>query len=201
MGNRSVAPMRAAKIGYIVISACLCVFGCLLMSMPTFSAALLGVICGVLLIVFGAVRLAGYFSRDLFRLAFQYDLTLGIVLIVMGVILLLHPAGLMTFLCVALGLYIFADGLFKLQIALESRRFGIGAWWLVLALAVLTALCGVMLMFRPGEGTAFLMVLLGVTLLVEGVLNLCTVLTTVKIIRHQVPDDVIDVDVCEESGE
>ena len=134
MGNRSVAPMRAAKIGYIVISACLCVFGCLLMSMPTFSAALLGVICGVLLIVFGAVRLVGYFSRDLFRLAFQYDLTLGIVLIVMGVILLLHPAGLMTFLCVALGLYIFADGLFKLQIALESRRFGIGVRGITLEL-------------------------------------------------------------------
>ena len=81
MSPRSVAPMRAAKIGYIIISVALCVLGIVLIAVPGFSAKALGIICGILLILFGAVRIAGYFSRDLYRLAFQYDLPLGFLLI------------------------------------------------------------------------------------------------------------------------
>ncbi len=75
---RSTAPMRAAKTGYIIISAVLCVLGAVLIAFPDFSVSLLGVICGITMIVFGIVKLTGYFSKDLYRLAFQYDLTSGV---------------------------------------------------------------------------------------------------------------------------
>ena len=64
---RSVAPMRTAKIGYIVISVLLCALGILLIAVPEFSVSAVGVICGAILIVFGIVRLVGYFSKDLYR--------------------------------------------------------------------------------------------------------------------------------------
>lgn len=197
MRMRSVAPMRTAKIGYILVSVALCVLGAVLIAVPEFSAAALGVIGGVTLIVFGVVRLIGYFSRDLYRLAFQYDLTLGILLIALGAILLIHPAGLMTFFCITYGIFILSDGLFKIQIAMEAKSFGLRQWWLVLVLAVLTGLGGLVLMLRPGEGSHLLMVLLGITLLTEGVLNGCTVLTAVKIVRNQIPDK-IETDTFEE---
>lgn len=200
MGTRSIAPMRAAKIGYIIVSAALCVLGVVLIAVPELSAAALGTICGALLIVFGIVRLTGYFSRDLYRLAFQYDLPFGILLIVLGVILLIHPAGLMNFICIACGIFILSDGLFKIQIATEAKSFGIRNWWLILVLAVLTGICGLTLMFRPGEGSSLLMVLLGITLLAEGILNFSTVITAVKIVKNQMPD-VIEADVYEEGEE
>ena len=200
MDTRSIAPMRAAKIGYIVVSAALCILGAVLIAVPELSAAVLGTVCGVLLIVFGIVRLTGYFSRDLYRLAFQYDLPFGILLIVLGVILLIHPAGLMNFICITFGIFILSDGLFKIQIATEARSFGIRNWWLILVLAVLTGICGLTLMFRPGEGSSLLMVLLGITLLAEGILNFSTVLTAVKIVKNQRPD-VIETDVYEEGEE
>lgn len=185
---RSIAPMRTAKIGYIVISAALCALGILLLVDPAVSAAMLGGIFGVLLILFGCIRLVGYFSRDLYRLAFQYDLVFGILLLALGVIMLARPGSLMNFICIAMGLTIMADGLFKVQIALDSRRFGISKWWLILALAIVSAVCGLLLLIRPGEGSALLMRLLGITLLAEGILNFSTVMTAVKIIRHQQPD-------------
>ena len=61
------------------------------------------------------------------------------------------------------------------------------------ALAVLTAILGGILMFRPGQGTRALMVMFGISLLSEGILNFSTALTAVKIVRNQVPD-VIDVE-------
>ena len=181
--------MRAAKIGYIIISVALCVLGTVLIAVPGFSAKALGIICGILLILFGAVRIAGYFSRDLYRLAFQYDLPLGFLLIALGVIMLTNPTALMTFICI----YILSDSLFKIQIAIDSKRFGLTKWWLILAFAVLTGICGLALMFRPGEGTNFLMIMLGITLLFEGILNISTVITAVKIVKNQKPD-VIEID-------
>lgn len=182
--------MRTAKIGYIAISVLLCVLGILLIAVPDFSASALGIICGILMILFGAVRLTGYFSRDLYRLAFQYDLAFGILLIVLGVMILLNPGSLMAFISVALGIYILSDGLFKIQIAMDSKRFGISEWWVILLFALLAGVCGLILMFRPGEGSRLLMIILGITLVCEGILNICTMITAVKIIKHQMPDTI-----------
>ena len=50
-GMRSVTPMKTAKIGYIVLSAVLCVLGLVLILFPEFSASMLGVACGIVLIL------------------------------------------------------------------------------------------------------------------------------------------------------
>lgn len=185
---RSPAPMRTAKIGYIVISTALCVLGVLLIALPDFSAALLGIICGVIFTLFGVVKLIGYFSKDLYRLAFQYDLTFGIVLIAVGVVILVRPESVLNFICIALGLTILADGVSKIRTSFEAKRFGIREWWLILVSAILTGGMGLVLMFRPAESVRVMMIILGVTLLLEGILNFCTVITAVKIIKHQQPD-------------
>ena len=125
---RSVTPMRAAKIGYIVMSALFCLLGIALLFTPDASALWIGRLLGIGMIVFGAVKLVGYFSRDLFRLAFQYDLAFGVLLMVLGIVTLSHPGDAMSFLCVMFGIPVLADGLFKIQIAADSRRFGIRDW-------------------------------------------------------------------------
>lgn len=195
---RSVAPMRVAKIGYIIMSVLLCVFGVLLIADPDISLSVIGIVCGALFIVFGLVRLVGYFSKDLYRLAFQYDLAFGLLMIALGIIMLLSPESLMNFICIALGLSIFADGLFKVQIAIDSKRFGLSTWWLIMALAVITVVVGIVLVARPSDSSRVLIVLMGVSMLCEGILDLGTVITAVKIIKHQQPD-VIVVEADEES--
>lgn len=193
MRMRSVVPMRAAKTGYLILSAALCALGIVLIVLPDLSAKVIGLLCGILLLLFGCIRLVGYFSKDLYRLAFQYDLVFGILSIVLGIAILIRPESLMTFVCIALGLSILTDGLFKIQIAWQAKNFGIRSWWLILSCAILASLCGVVLMFRPGAGSNVLMILMGITFLSEGILNFCTMLTAVKIVRYQMPD-VIDVD-------
>ena len=187
---RSVTPVKTAKIGYIVISALLCVLGIFFIVKPAFSISALGIICGIMLIIFGAVKLIGFFSKDLYRLAFQYDLAYGILLIVLGAMMLLRPESMMNFICIAIGISVLADGLFKVQIAMDSKKFGIRGWWLILIFAVLTGLGGSILILRPSTSSLFLTIFIGISMLAEGILNLITVLTTVKIIRHQQPDTI-----------
>ena len=182
---RSVKFMRAAKTSYIVLSALYCVFGVLLIAVPDFSMKLLGILVGCMMIGFGAVKLMGYFSRDLYRLAFQFDLSLGLMLAVLGVIILRNPDQAMSFLCLMLGIATMADGLFKLQSALDARRFGLKSWLLILTLAVGAGVVGALLMLRPMQSARALTVLLGIGMMLEGVLNLCVALFSIKIIRHQ----------------
>ena len=187
MQARSTKPMWAAKVGYLVSAAALVVLGLFVLLYPQVSMLTFGMLLGILAVVFGVVKLIGYFSRDLYRLAFEQDLSGGILLL-----LLVRPETGIVFFCVVFGLLILLDGILKLKIAGEARRFGIGAWWLILAEGTMTAILGALLIFRPSENAAALIVLFGLSLLCEGLLNLSVALTTVKIIKNQLPDKTED---------
>ncbi len=191
---RSVAPMRVAKTGYIAVSILLAVLGIVLIAWPTFSVNALGVICGILLILFGGVKLVGYFSKDLYRLAFQYDMPFGILLIILGIIMLIHPGNLASFICVVFGLSVLISSLFNIQTALDAKKFGINQWWLIFALSVIAAVWGLILVFRPSEAADVMAVLLGITLLFESAVNICTVVASVKIVKNQHPDVYVEED-------
>ena len=186
---RSVLPMKAAKIGYIVLSVLYCVLGILLFAMPDLSLTAIGIILGIGMIVFSIVKIIGYFSKDLFRLAFQYDLAFGGLLIALGIIVLINPEHLISFFCIVIGIAVLCDGLFKIQIAIDSKPFGIRTWWLILLFAVITVAAGVLLIIRPAQAARMLTVFLGISVFADGILNLIVAVFTVKIIDHQLSDD------------
>lgn len=188
MKNRCTVPMWVAKAGYIVMSLVFCGAGVLFIAKPGLSAAVISRALGTAMIVFGIIKLVGYFSKDLFRLAFQYDLGFGLLLIALGVLVLARPGEVLDFIFIALGIAILADGLFKVQIAVDSRRFGISTWWLTMLLAIVAGMVGLALVFRPWDSARLLTTLLGAALLAEGILNLCVAVSTVKIVDHQRPD-------------
>ena len=181
------ARLRFAKIGYIVLSSLICVLGAALVAVPDFSVRLLCWLGGILVIAFGCIRIVGYFSKDLYRLAFQYDLAFGILMIVIGLILILRTDAMIHILCVLLGLATLSDALLKVQIAIDSRSFGISKWWLIMTAAVFTGIVGALLLFRPNEGAEVIMTLLGLSFLGEGILNLVTVLCAVQILKKKYP--------------
>ncbi|MCR5324888.1 MAG: DUF308 domain-containing protein [Lachnospiraceae bacterium] len=188
MKMRSIAPIRIAKIGYIVMSVVFCIVGVLFVIKPDISLEVLTEALGIALVVFGAVKILGYFSKDLFRLAFQYDLEFGIVLLAMGVIVLIKPKEFTDFIFAAMGVAVLADSLFKIRIAFDSKRFGIESWPATLSLAILNVVIAIGLMFQPWEAAKVMTTLLGVSLLAEGILNLYVAVSMVKIVKHQYPD-------------
>ena len=187
---RSTKIIQTAKAGYIGLSAILCGLGIALMANPGMSVALIGDIVGAVLIAFGAVKLMGYFAKDLYRLAFQFDLAFGALLIALGLTLIIRSGSAMNVLCIILGIEIVADGLFKVQTAMDARRFGLGTWWLILAMAVVAGAVGIALIFWPSQSALVLVRLLGLSLALEGVMNLAVGLCAIKIVAHQQPDAV-----------
>jgi uncharacterized membrane protein HdeD (DUF308 family) len=65
-----------------------------------------------------------------------------------------------------------------------------------MALGVMSDAAGVALILRPAESANVMAVLLGVSLIADGLLNLSVALETVKIVKRQYPD-IIDPDYTE----
>ena len=131
MKMRSVAPMKIAKIGYIVVSVLFCIAGILFIALPEISTKIVGIEIGIAAIVFGIVKLIGYFSKDLYRLAFQFDLALGIFTVLIGIVFLLHPQWLISAIPFFVGIFVLVNGLFTFQTSLDSKRFGMKYWWVM----------------------------------------------------------------------
>ena len=185
----SIVRIRIAKIGYFVISVLLCALGSVLILYPELSAALLCRSLGVLLGVYGVIKLIGYFSKDLYRLAFQFDLAGGILFVVLGIILAVRPYSTLSILFPLTGVLILADGLLKIQISMDARAFGLRNWWLILAFAILAGFFGLLLIVQPEKFGNFAVILFGISLLADGLLGFCVALCAVKIIRNQKPDN------------
>ena len=191
--------LKIVKNAYSIMTVCLILVGAILLFWPQMGLDMICKIYGIFLVIYGIAKLSGYFARDLFQLAFQFDLAYGILLIVLGLIVLVRPVQLVSFFCLVLGICILADGLFKIQAASDSKRFGLRPWWLSLTLAIVACLAGLLLVFRPMDGARALLVLLGIAMLAEGILNLCVACSMIKIIRHQQPD-VLDAEFYEKRG-
>lgn len=185
--------IQAAKTGYITISVLLCILGAVLIAVPDFSAKLICRIIGGIMVLFGVIKIIGYCSKDLYRLAFQFDLASGILLAALGIILIVRTDLMVHFIGTVMGICVLADALLKIQISIDSKIFGIHKWNLILIAAIVTGVVGFLLILRPSESIQALMLLLGLALITEGVMNLITVLTAVQMIRHRLPE-VIDVE-------
>ena len=99
----------------------------------------------------------------------------------------------MNLIFVIFGILILADALFKIQMSIDAKKFGLNLWWSILLVAVLTGVLGFLLLVRPFEAAEVMMILGGVSILFEGILNLCVEIYTVKIIKNQ-KQDIIDMD-------
>ena len=84
----------------------------------------------------------------------------------------------------AIGIFMLVDGAFKIQTAVEAKRFGIERWWLILVMSFVVAFVGILLLVTPFETAGMIVRLIGLNLSLDGILNLFVVRNTVETIRR-----------------
>ncbi len=180
--------VKAAKWGYIISSLIFCVAGSLLIIFPGISATVFCYVAGGLLIACGIIKIIGYFSKDLYRLAFQFDLAFGILSTIVGLVMIFFPTGVISILHFVVGILVLTDSLFKIQTSIDAKRFGLTQWWLIAIVAILAGAFGLFLMINPFSGAVLMMILIGIALLMEGILNLCVAVYAIKVMKAEKPN-------------
>ena len=84
------------------------------------------------------------------------------------------------------------DAALRIQTAIEAKKFGIAKWWGILAIAIVVAIIGALLLFMPFKTVSVITRLMGLCLGFDGILNLIVIRTTVQTIRSE--KDIIDID-------
>ena len=160
--------VRCAKTGNIVSGTAFFILGVILMLYPDASLRWLSRAIGAVMLVSGIIRLVGYFSKDLYYLAFQFDFALGILSILFGAILVFKPALFISTVQIIMGVFALVNGLFALQTAMDSKKFGMRYWWILLAFSVVSSITGLVLIISPFKTAVAVITLTGITLLITG---------------------------------
>ncbi|MBE5806727.1 MAG: hypothetical protein E7317_00080 [Clostridiales bacterium] len=182
--RKGTGTVRAAKYGYIVMSLLSCLLGVVMLARADFTPPYAGVAVAALLAAFGVIKLIGYFSGDIYSLAFQFDLGAGILMLALAAVLLAAPGVRSGFLCALVGVALLAESLGKIQTALDARRFGLDTWWLILALAVLSGAAAFLPVLNLSRAPEALRGFLGAALILGGAMDLAVSLCAVRVVRH-----------------
>lgn len=176
--------VKYLKALFAAFSVLIIAMGLCLLIWPDVSVRVICLILGVTAVLCGVIKLAGYFSNDLYRLAFQFDLALGVLAIVLGALMLTYPEGIMGLLPVLAGVFVLTESVLRLQTAIDARHFGMRRWRSILAVSAGGAVLGILMLLHPFESGRMLVRMMGLTLAVDGAEGLLTGLFTIKVPRR-----------------
>lgn len=174
------AIVKSAKIMHLCASVVFLIAGLLVWFVPDMDNVFSNTTVGIASIVIGVTGIYGYFSNDMYRLAFQSDFALGIFNVILGILLIINPVRLSVLLPTAISVLTLLDGGNKAQIAIEGQRFGINKWYLVALSALLEIAAGLVLMLLAYHEMD-VRVWMGIAMGVVGVTNFWTTMYTVRI--------------------
>ena len=181
----TIKDLKKVKLIYSLLAVIFIIFGIYLMIRPELSLTIICRLAGVLFIIYGIVKITGYFTKDMYELAFQFDFAMGLFSLAIGCALIFFVNDVITFFPTFMGVVILIDAVFKIQTSLDARRFGLNKWWLILIMAIAAGIAGFLLIIYPREVSKLIIMFVGLNLIIDGMLNLWIVLYTVKII-HQI---------------
>jgi uncharacterized membrane protein HdeD (DUF308 family) len=162
----------------IVISAVFILLGLAMIIWPETSQLAICYVIGALLLGYGIYRIVTYFVKNVQPAELQFGLAIGIFCAVLGIFLLLRAKTVVAILAVIVGIAVIVDSIFRIQTALNIRRLG-GTHWMQLFIVALVVLAlGMLLMFNPFTAVTTAIIIAGVTLVVDGILSIWSLIQT-----------------------
>lgn len=155
------------------------IIGILLLINPVnFTAGIITVI-GIVLCVLGIKSIVTYFRTEAAEAARSNQLLIGLFLLLAGGFSAIKAHWIIAsfpVLTVIYGVVILLTGLGKLQTTVDMLRLKRSRWYFAAISAALSLICAVVILMNPFNSTAVLWMFTGITLIVEAVLDIITVI-------------------------
>ena len=195
---------KRIKWAYLLVSVFFIALGVLLVVRPDTSMTWFCRFLGGVAVLFGLARIIGYFVRELDGVGLRYDFATGAFAVVAGAFLIWRALEVGEVMSVVIGLFILVDCVFKLQVAMDSKRMGARSWWITLLFTCVSLVLGLLLIFDTFKGQHVLSIMMGIALVADGLQNLCTVIYAaifVKEVKQAMKDAADEASAIETTGE
>lgn len=176
--------LKSIKTAYICAGVLFALMGVALIIFPQISMNVVCCILGAFIIILGVIKICAYFSDDRYNIAFQFDLALGILAIVLGIVFIAKTNWVLSFFSTVLGIFITTGGLFSVQASIDAKRIGLNAWGGLLALSIASMAVGIILIFCPIKSLTLMTRLYGIGCALEGISRIFTAVYTTQRIKN-----------------
>ena len=112
-----------------------------------------------------------------------YDLAVGILFTVLGVIVLVFQAKVLEILPIIFGIFLLISSIMKVQNAVDVKRFGGSKWWLALIFAAVSIVLAIILILKPQFVVDASFVVIGIFLIIDGAEGLASIFMYSKYYR------------------
>lgn len=132
----------------IICSVIIALIGGVLLFLPELSNKLIGIISGVLFILSGINAIYKYFCRNGAKL-YSLNLLYGIIILLIGVIIILVPFSVTTFLTICLGLYLIIFGVNKITYGVWFKIGNDSSWLITFVIGIMLTIFGILVLANP----------------------------------------------------
>ena len=168
--KNSIENVYNRMIIYSLITSILSIIvGLVLIFLPTVSNKVVGIIVGVIILIFGINAVYKYFHRDVAKI-YSLNIVFGVLYSILGVVIILYPYSVMEFVTVCLGLFIIINGATKVNYGLWLKRGNEDSWLVTLVTGIFLVVLGIMVVFNPFSAFTVTQIS-GAFLIIVGILN------------------------------
>ena len=101
-----------------------------------------------------------------------YTLSGAVTAIVAGIVCLLQPQLIKSVLPLIMGIIILATGVFNIVNSINAKNAGASRWVASLVLAMITVICGIVILFNLNQAANLLVTIIGIIFVYNGVSTL-----------------------------
>lgn len=163
MEKRSLTPIYLRGVLLII-------FGLIIMFYNEQSIKALGVVPGLIIAMVGLAQCGfAYFARKHLT-SWQWYLGGGIVILIMGIVLMLNPAVVMTLIVWAFAAWFLFQAFQDFAASGYWRKLGHPNWWIAMVSGILSGIIGILFLINPLKGAMVVTTFIGLGMLIGGIM-------------------------------
>ncbi|MEG1892397.1 MAG: DUF308 domain-containing protein [Bacilli bacterium] len=168
--KKSTENLFNRMLNYSFITAGLSfILGLILLFLPNITNKVVGILVGISFLVTGIGAIYNYFHREGAKL-YSLNLVFGILFAILGIVIILYPFTVMSFVTICLGLYMIVSGCMKINYSFWFKRGSEDCWLVTLVTGILLIIFGIMVLVNPFSSLT-LTKLAGIFLIIISVLD------------------------------
>jgi len=153
----------------IASSIFLLVVGLVMLFLPNLTNKIIGIIIGVMFLLSGGNTVYKYMKRDGAKL-YSFNMIFGIILFVLGIIIIIVPFSVSTFITVCLGLYLIVTGANKVTYGVWFKIGNDPSWLITMVIGLMLILFGILVIVNPFSRLTITK-LVGIFLIIASILD------------------------------
>lgn len=147
------------------------ILGLFLVLKPETTISLVSTVIGIFFLLGGFSSISKYLSNKENQGFLKLDLTKGVILFVIGIILILKGEAVASVLPFIIGIYFIVNSITKIQYSLELKNYNKEKWLPTFVLAGVTLLCGAVFVLNPFRGAVALTQIIGVFIMIYSIVD------------------------------